>query len=404
MSATEAGMFSKIGFTLLGAVTALGGLTLVLSGALSASVNDARPDGLGSLAKGTTSAMHQRLAADLAPEKGASIPLNDTPMATLVLSRRPLDPDAQTYLALLADAKGDAPRARALMQLALRSDGRSLRPRLWLIDRALRHRDYPTAVSLLDRLIAVIPLRRTQTIAAMASIVRDPASHAAVAKMLATNPGWREDFLYALNQQGMSPDAIFRLTAQNSGKSSALFEQSALLQTLVKNHEYERAYLAWINFLPETSLKEVGSVYDPEFANLAGPAPFNWQLLSSPDGSAEFRAPKGLTASYLGAAPTTLAQQTILLSPGRYALSVVASGKDEYNQLAWVITCARGGDPVVTTRLLKLSDGRRKYSSIFQIPASGCEAQQLALTGTPGEFPRTADAEIDAVHIEPVTS
>ena len=125
---------------------------------------------------------------------------------------------------------------------------------------------------------------------------------------------------------------------------------------------------------------------------------------STPDGSAEFRAPKGLTASYLGAAPATLAQQTILLSPGRYALSVVASGTDEYNQLAWVITCAGRSDPVVTTRLLKLSDRRQKYSAIFQIPASGCEAQQLALTGTPGEFPRTADAEIDTIRIEPVTS
>ena len=404
MSATEAGMFRKIGFNLLGAATALGGLVLVLSGALNASVSEAHPNGLANLAKGSTAAMRQRLATDLAPEKGASIRLSDAAMATLVLTRMPLDPDAQTYLALMADAKGDSPRARGLMELALRSDGRSLRPRLWLIERALRHRDYPAAVSLLDRLITVIPLRRAQTVGAMASIVRDPASHAAIAKMLATNPGWREDFLYAVNQQGMSPDAIFRLTAQNSAKTSALFEQSALLQSLLKNHEYERAYLAWINFLPEAALKQVGAVYDPEFANLAGPAPFNWQLLSSPDGSAEFHLPKGLTASYLGAAPATLAQQTILLSPGRYRLSVVASGRDEYNQLAWVITCARGGDPVVATRLLKLSDGRQKYSSVFQIPASGCEAQQLALTGTPGEFPRTADVEIGAIHIESVTS
>jgi hypothetical protein len=404
MSAAEAGMFRKISFNLLGAATALAGLALVLSGALDASVNEAHPDGLGKLAKGSTEAMRQRLAADLAPEKGVSIRLNDTPMARLVLSRRPLDPDAQAYLALVAEAKGDTPRARGLMELALRSDGRSLRPRLWLIDRALRHRDYPSAVALLDRLIWVIPLRRAMTVAAMAAIVRDPASHAAVAKMLATNPGWREDFLYAVNQQGMSPDTIFRLTAQNSAKASALFEQSALLQSLLKNHEYERAYLAWINFLPESSLNQVGVIYDTEFANLAGPAPFNWQLLSSPDGSAEFRAPKGLTASYLGAAPATLAQQTILLSPGRYRLSVVASGRDEYSQLAWAITCARGGEPVVTTRLIKLSDARQKYSTAFEIPASGCESQQLALTGTPGEFPRTADAEIDAIHIEPATS
>jgi len=404
MSATEAGMFRKIGFNLLGAATALAGLTLVLSGALDASITQAHPDGLGKLAKGSTEAMRQRLAADLAPEKGVSIQLNDASVAALLLSRKPLDPDAQTYLALVAGARGDTSRARALMELALRSDGRSLRPRLWLIERALQHRNYPVAIALLDRLITVIPAQRAATVAAMASIMRDPASHAAMAKTLATNPEWRHDFLYAVNQQGMSPDAIFQLTARNSAESSALFEQSALLESLLKNHEYERAYLAWINFLPQSSLSQVGAIYDTEFANLAGPAPFNWQLLNSTDGSAEFRAPKGLTASYLGAATATLVQQTILLQPGRYRLSVVASGHDEYNQLAWVITCARGGDPVATARLTKLSDGRQRYSTVFEIPASGCEAQQLALTGTPGEFPRTADAEIDAIHIEPATS
>jgi len=128
--AAEAGMFRKAGFNLLGAATALAGLALVLSSALNASVNEAHPDGLGKLAKGSTEAMRQRLAADLAPEKGTSIRLIDAPMARLVLSRRPLDPDAQAYLALVAEAKGDAPRARGLMDMALRTDGSSLRSRL----------------------------------------------------------------------------------------------------------------------------------------------------------------------------------------------------------------------------------------------------------------------------------
>ena len=132
MSATEAGMFRKIGFNLLGATIALAGMTLVLTGALNASVSEAHPNGLRDLARGSAAAMRQRLASDLGPEKGASIRLNDTAMASLVLSRMPLDPDAQAYLALVAEAKGDTPRARGLMELALRSDGRSLRPRLWL--------------------------------------------------------------------------------------------------------------------------------------------------------------------------------------------------------------------------------------------------------------------------------
>ena len=403
MTSSSASMFRTIGFKLLGAATLLGGVALVLSNGLHASVGDAHPNGLAGLAKDSTAAMRQKIASDLALDKGATIPLRDTAVAARLLGKAPLDPNALTYLGFAAEAKGDTSRTRSLMELALRSDGRSLRPRIWLIDQAVRHRDYVAAVAHLDRLINVNVPGRQLTINAMTGIVRDPASHAPLAKKLATNPMWRHDFIYALNQQGLSADAIFGLTAQNSTQASALFEQAALLQSLLKNHEYERAYLAWINFLPEAQLKQVGSIYDPSFANLPGPAPFNWQLLNSQDGSAEFRTPRGLTISYLGAAPAVLAQQTLLLSPGHYRLSTIASGGDEYNQLAWTVTCAGAGEPVTTARLISLGDGRRKYSTVFEIPASGCEAQQLALAGSPGEFPKTANAAIDTVLIEPAT-
>ncbi len=62
-----------------------------------------------------------------------------------LLAAAPLDPVALTYLGLAADRKGDVARAKALMTLAVRSDGRVLRARLWLMDRDLRHRDYRAA-------------------------------------------------------------------------------------------------------------------------------------------------------------------------------------------------------------------------------------------------------------------
>jgi len=401
MTTGSAGMFRTIGFNLLGAVTAVAGLFLVLSGALAASVSDSRPDGVGGLAKGSIASMRHQIVSDVALEKGATIPLRDLPLATRLFSRTPLDPAAQTYLGLAAQAKGDVAVARSLMNLAVRSDGRTLRPRIWLIDQSIRRRDFGKAIEHLDRLIMTNPARRQVTVRAMSLMVRDPASHAPLAKMLATNPSWRQEFLYELNQQGVSTDAIFGLTAHNSAQAEVIFEQSSLLQTLLKNHEYERAYLAWINFLPQSALKQVGSIYDSGFANLPGPAPFNWQLISGPDGSAEFSRPKGLTVSYLGTTQTVLAQQTLLLPPGRYRFSAVASGRDEYNQLVWTITCASGSEPVQTTRLTNLAATRRKYSTVFEIPGAGCEAQQLALAGSPGEFPKTADATIETVLIEP---
>lgn len=390
----------SIAFGLFGLASTAAGLAVVLTNGLSASVGDVRPDGVGGLAKGSVAALRHALLAELAPGNGPHIAIKDPTRAERLLTAAPLDPTALTYLGLAADKKGEAARARSLMTLAVRSDGRTLRARLWLMDQDLRRRDYRSAIEHFDRLMRIGPAGTNGLINAMSGIVRDPASHAPLARKLATNPPWRAPFLYALNQQGVSANVIYRLTPQDSAKTQALFEQSALLQSLLKNREYERAYLAWINFLPESSLKQLGPVYDPQFEHLPGPLPFNWQLTDGTDGSSEYSEPKGLTVSYLGTGPATLTEQTLLLSAGRYRLSVIASGSDDSNQLAWTVTCSGVGEPLRRLAITGLKDARQRYTSQFEVPATNCGAQRLALVGAPVEFPRTASAVIDAVTVE----
>jgi hypothetical protein len=367
---------------------------------VSASVSDARPAGVAGLAKGSVAALRHALATELAPANGPNIEIRDPGRAERLLAAAPLDPVALTYLGLAADKKGDAVRAKALMTLAVRSDGRALRARLWLMDQDLRHRDYRAAIEHFDRLVRIGPPGTAGLINAMTGVVRDPASRAPLARKLATNPPWRANFLYALNQQGMSPDVIYQLTAQDSARTQVLFEQAALLQSLLKNNEYERAYLAWINFLPESSLKQLGPVYDPQFQDLPGPLPFNWKLSDGSDGSSEFNKPRGLNASYLGGNVAILAEQTLLLSPGRYHLSVIASGSDENNQLSWTVTCPTAGEPLQALKITGLKGDRQRYTTQFQVPASACGAQRLTLVGSPVEFPRTASALIESVTVE----
>ena len=400
MAVTSGSSIRPIAFAFVGVAGMVAGLAVVLTNTLSASVSAARPDGIGGLAKGSVVALRRELDAELAPRNGPNIVIRDAARAERLLAAAPLDPTALTYLGLAADKKGDSTRARALMTFAVRSDGRALRARLWLMDQDLRRRDYRSAIEHFDRLVKIGPPGTTGLINAMAAVVRDPASHAPLARKLATNPQWRVPFLYALNQQGVSPNVIYRLTPQDSAKTQVLLEQSALLQSLLKNHEYERAYLAWINFLPESALKQLGPVYDPQFEKLPGPLPFNWRLTDSADGSSEFSEPKGLTISYLGSGPATLTEQTLLLSPGRYRLTVVASGSDDNNQLAWTVTCPSASDPLRKLSITGLKDARQRYSAQFEVPAANCGAQQLALVGSPAEFPRTASALFDAVTVE----
>ena len=396
--AATGGSTRSVAFALLGVASAAAGFAVVLTNMVSASVSDARPAGMAGLAAGSVAALRHELAAELVPGNGANIAIKDPDRAARLLTAAPLDPVALTYLGLAADKRGDAVRARALMTLAVRSDGRSLRARLWLMDQDLRRRDYRAAIDHFDRLIRIGPPGTPGLINAMAGIVRDPASRAPLARKLATNPPWRAYFLFALNQQGVSPDVVYQLTPQDTAKNQVLFEQAALLVSLLKNKEYERAYLAWINFLPESALKELGPVYDPQFQNLPGPLPFNWRLTDGSDGSSEFSKPKGLNVSYLGGNAATLADQTLLLSPGHYRLSVVASGSDENDQLSWTVAC-QGGSPLQTLKITGLKGGRQRYTTQFDVPAD-CGAQTLALVGSPVEFPRSSNVQIESATVE----
>src|SRR5690606_17691433 len=115
-----------------------------------------------------------------------------------------------------------------------------------------------------------------QFFAAMAAITRDPASRPALIRLMDGKPLWRLEFLNVLNQQRADPALIFRLTQGPVGKSAVLGEgdeQAALLTALVKQGDYERAYLAWINFLPTSALASVSLVYDGAFEQRPGPPP-----------------------------------------------------------------------------------------------------------------------------------
>ena len=388
----------SITFAILGIIVAAAGLAAVSSILAEDSVSDSYPDGIAGLARGSAAALRHELVAEIAPGFNRELDEEKAKHAAQLLAIAPLDPTALTYLALVADKKGDAGRARTLMTLALRSDGRSVRARLWLMNEDLRHRRYASAIDHFDRLMWIGPRGAAAPVNAMAGIVKDPASHAPLARKLASNPSWRASFLYALNQQNVSPDVIFQLTSQKPAQSQVMFEQSALLFSLLKNKEYERAYLAWINFLPESALGQLGPVYDPQFQNLPGPLPFNWRLTDGSDGSSEFNKPRGLNVSYLGGNAATLADQTLLLSPGHYRLSVVASGSDENDQLSWTVAC-QGGSPLQTLKITGLKGGRQRYTTQFDVPAD-CGAQTLALVGSPVEFPRSSNVQIESATVE----
>jgi len=175
---------------------------------------------------------------------------------------------------------------------------------------------------------------------------------------------------------------------------------------LVGSGDFQRAYLAWINFLPENALSGIAFVYDGDFAGLPGPPPFNWRLFSEGSGNAEMvrksNLPQGtaLEANYFSEQPATLAEQTIVLEPGSYVFSysVTASRDGDIGGgLGWSLRCLdKQSRELLRSGLLPTQPTRVDVR--FVVPA-GCVAQKLSLVGTSGDVPATIRADYSGLTV-----
>jgi hypothetical protein len=127
-------------------------------------------------------------------------------------------------------------------------------------------------------------------------------------------------------------------------------------------------------------------------------------LLTGSAGVAERSPGRGLEISYYGRERAALASQLIVLGPGRYRLSFRAEGDatGQGSKLAWLVTCNTGaGAQLLEVPLQRVGAAPKAIAAAFTVPASGCPAQWLRLTGLPGEFPTGQTATISAVQIRP---
>lgn len=384
--------------TLVIAAAALLLAMIVVRNTVAAAFSKSSPEAVLRVAPGNAAALIARVTEEAVANGGRIDP------AMLTRARAALEgsPLAAEPLAFLAIARSDPTLAAA----ALRRDPRSRSARLILVEQALRDRRYPEALSYLDRLILLEPEARARFFAAIAAIAGDPASRPALVSLMDSKPSWRLEFLETLNQQRADPALIFRLTQGPAGDKPLADEgkeQASLLQGLVAKGDYERAYLAWINFLPPSALESVALVYDGAFEQRPGPPPFNWALKSNENGSAEFSQPHGIRGDFFGSSPSTFAEQVLLLAPGSYRLALKASGSGNAaaGHLGWRLSCI-GGAEIGQVDLAGLGERPSVRAMNFAIPADGCKAQRLALVGEPAEFPAPVSATTTNISIAPM--
>src|SRR5581483_1891723 len=108
-------------------------------------------------------------------------------------------------------------------------------------------------------------------------------------------------------------------------------EAGFLVGRLIGDDDAQRARSVWAALLPGQAAPQTAGLYDGDFAPRPGAAPFNWRLAAGGEAVAERAqpprplpsggAPAALHVQFTPTTPARLAEQMLLLPPGRYRLT-----------------------------------------------------------------------------------
>ena len=246
------------------------------------------------------------------------------------------------------------------------------------------------SLSELGKLIHVVPGAAGQVAPKIAASVQKIGSPAMIKALVAQSPELRDDIMTALSTDARNLDIVLSLRTQASSNAWQPF----MVQSLVGAGNYNSALGLW------ASINRVSSnaafrplIFDPEFHHKLA-QPFGWTLAdqSVTSGVAEPLERGGLHVISYGRDPFTVASQTLLLSPGNYMLSQVASSTSgEISTLSWQVSCL-GSE----RKLGRLALSRGRASGQFTVP-NNCPAQRIDLLAMLGDLPETLDATLDPV-------
>ena len=324
--------------------------------------------------------------------------------AIKALARAPLAEEPFVLAGLRARMAGDLAGTQRLLEEARHRNPRSRLARLILLDGYLRQNRIDEAMTEISILAALIPQASTALVPELAKMARHPATRNAIARVLQKDPAMQEAVLRQLAESGSDPALILHIAGPSAGRRATgpgPSWQSLLMENLVKKGDVGRAYRLWQSFAGIKTEGNQKGLYDGRFEGLPGAPPFNWSLKTGNAGVAERTKAPALEVAYYGRLPAELANQLLILGPGRYRLQFRAEGDatGEGSKLVWTIACQPRNASVMELPLTKIGYAARSIAGDFTIPASGCPAQWLRLSGIQGEFANVQNVTISDVQI-----
>jgi hypothetical protein len=295
-------------------------------------------------------------------------------------------------------AKGDVRRGEALLEEAKRRNPRNRMARLLLLDRYVRTERPRDAAAELGTLTTLMPQTSEVLIPQLAKMITSPKTAGTLRGALTNNPRLLNAVLSRLASDGADPDTILALAAAAAPPPPGVDTnwQAILVNNLAQQGQVDRAYRLWREFGKVPATGSAKGLYDPDLRGMPGSAPFNWRLISGAEGVAEKANGGGLQVGYYGRVDAALAEQLLMLAPGRYRFQFQVEGdaKGESSKVAWTLACA--GNPAMLAQLplTGITYAPRTMGVNFVVPAAGCKAQWLRLAGNAAEFPMEQNVTI----------
>ena len=305
-----------------------------------------------------------------------------------------------------AELKGDLPRAILLMEEVRRRRYSHPAARMQLMIYYIKAERYPEGLSEIDYILRRNEELRPALLPELTKLVADPRGRAALATILAKDPTWKKEFFAAAGARKLAIGDVRDLYEQIRAKKpngDLLLERQLILQTQASSGDYAGARQTWLAALPAKERPAAGLLFDGAFRGVQAPAPFGWTFKDVEAGRAE-PARDGqrsyLDVAYFGGRNATLAEQTLALAPGTYALRLVARSPNGISsgRIFWRLTCLPGGSQIGALDLSRAAPDNRRFSAPFTVP-SGCPGQSLTLLAEPGDVAAAVNLEIASMEI-----
>ena len=331
-------------------------------------------------------------------------------LATETLLREPSNVVAMRTLALAQDLKGQHKRAGVLMGYAERMSRRDVPTQLWLIQEAVTAGKIPDALHHYDRALSTSWSMRDVLLPILIEAAAEPEIADRLSRRLAERPNWWMPAVTRFVTESNDPSSLALVLRRMKLNPADDYERSLLgpgIARLVRNGAYGDAQQIYLAARPE--MRRATTVRDGDFSSDPLLPPFDWELGSSPDLSANRVAGDGSSDLRLelvaaDAHNGTAAKQLLLLAPGRYRLTALVGNVGQGSvRPAIELRCAEGAErPIATMPFPATGAGAVKLGGAFIVPEGGCRAQWLNLQAVaPIEETSVGEPWIDKIEIRP---